>query len=98
MKFSENWLRTLANPPIGTRELADVLSLSGLDVEQVDPAAAPFSGGVVGEIVKVDRHPQADRLTVCQVNAGGNPVTIVCGAPNAAPGLRVPAALPGAKL
>ena len=98
MKFSENWLRTLVNPPIGTRELADALSLSGLDVEQVDPAAAPFSGVVVGEILKVERHPQADRLTVCQVNAGGKPVTIVCGAPNAAPGIKVPAALPGAKL
>ena len=47
MKFSENWLRTLVNPPIGTRELADALSLSGLDVEQVDPAAAPFSGVVI---------------------------------------------------
>jgi phenylalanyl-tRNA synthetase beta chain len=98
MKFSENWLRTLVNPPIGTQELADALSLSGLDVEQVDPAAAPFSGVVVGEIVKVERHPQADRLTVCQVNAGGKALTIVCGAPNAAAGIKVPAALPGAKL
>jgi phenylalanyl-tRNA synthetase beta chain len=98
MKFSENWLRNLVNPPIGTRELADALSMSGLDVEQVDPAAAPFSGVVVGEILKVERHPQADRLTVCQVNVGGKPLTIVCGAPNAAPGIRVPVAVPGAKL
>jgi phenylalanyl-tRNA synthetase beta chain len=98
MRFSENWLRTFVNPPLGTRELADALSMSGLDVEQVEPAAAPFSGVVVGEVLKVERHPQADRLTVCQVNAGGKTLTIVCGAPNAAPGIKVPAALPGAKL
>ena len=98
MKFSENWLRTFINPPLATRELADALSMSGLDVEQVEPAAAPFEGVVVGEVLKVERHPQADRLTVCQVNAGGQAVTIVCGAPNAAAGIKVPTALPGAKL
>ena len=98
MKFSENWLRTFVNPPLGTRELADALSMSGLDVEQVEPVAAAFDGVVVAEVLKVERHPQADRLTVCRVNAGGKTLTIVCGAPNAAPGIKVPAALPGAKL
>ena len=98
MKFSENWLRTFVNPPLGTRELADALSMSGLDVEHVEPAGPPFTGVVVGQVLKVERHPQADRLTVCQVSAGGKTHTIVCGAPNAAPGIKVPAALPGAKL
>jgi len=98
MKFSENWLRTFVNPPLATQALADVLSMSGLDVEQAEPVAAGFAGVVVAEVLAVERHPQADRLTVCQVNAGGKPLTIVCGAPNAAPGIKVPAALPGAKL
>lgn len=98
MKFSENWLRSFVNPPLGARELADALSMSGLDVEDVQPAAAPFEGVVVGEVLKVERHPQADRLTVCQVRAGSAPVAIVCGAPNVAPGMKVPTALPGAKL
>ena len=98
MKFSENWLRSFVNPPLAARELADALSMSGLDVEDVRPAGAAFEGVVVGEVLKVERHPQADRLTVCQVNAGSRPVTIVCGAPNVAAGMRAPTALPGAKL
>ena len=98
MKFSENWLRTFVNPSLSTRELAEALSMGGLDVEQIEPAAPPFDQVVVGEVVKVERHPDADRLTVCRVNVGGAPLTIVCGAPNVTAGSKVPTALPGARL
>jgi phenylalanyl-tRNA synthetase beta chain len=98
MKFSESWLRTFVDPPLSTRELADALTMGGIEVEAIEPAAPPFEGVVAGEVVRVDRHPDADRLTVCQVNAGGAPLTIVCGASNVRPGIKVPVALIGAKL
>jgi len=98
MKFSENWLRTFINPPLSSRELADALTMGGIEVEAMEPAAPPFDPVVVGEVLKVDKHPGADRLTVCEVNIGGAPITVVCGAPNVAPGIKVPVALPGAKL
>jgi len=99
MKFSESWLRTFVNPPLATRELAEAISMSGIDVEQVEPVAPPFGGVVVGEVLKVERHPDADRLTVCQVAVGaGKTLAIVCGAPNVAAGIKVPVALPGANL
>ncbi|MBM3358963.1 MAG: phenylalanine--tRNA ligase subunit beta [Betaproteobacteria bacterium] len=98
MKLSENWLRTLINPPLSTRELADMLTMGGVEVELIEPAAAAFDKVVVGEVLKVERHPDADRLTVCQVSTGGEPLTIVCGAPNVTPGTKVPTALAGARL
>src|SRR5690348_16626977 len=98
MKFSENWLRTLVNPPLPTRDLADAVTMSGVEVEHVEPAAPPFDRVVVGEVLKVESHPDADRLTVCQVNVGSQTLTMVCGAPNVAPGIKAPAALPGANL
>lgn len=98
MKFSESWLRTFVNPPLAARELADAITMSGVEVERIEPVAPPFDGVVVGEVLKVERHPDADRLTVCLVNAGGKPLTIVCGAPNVTAGIKVPAALPGANL
>lgn len=99
MKFSESWLRTFVNPPLATRELAEAISMSGLDVEQVEPVAPPFTGVVVGEVLRVERHPAAERLTVCQVNVGaGKALDIVCGAPNVVAGIKVPVALSGAKL
>jgi phenylalanyl-tRNA synthetase beta chain len=98
MKVSEHWLRELADPELSTGELADLLTFGGIEVEAVEPAAPPFDRVVVGEILSVERHPQADRLNVCQVNVGAAPLTIVCGAPNARPGLRAPVALIGAVL
>ena len=98
MKFSENWLRVFANPPLDTQELADALTFSGLEVEEIQPAAPMFDNVVVGEVVSVEKHPGADRLSVCQVNAGGDTLTIVCGAPNVRAGMKVPTALVGAKL
>ncbi|MDY6891461.1 MAG: phenylalanine--tRNA ligase subunit beta [Pseudomonadota bacterium] len=100
MKFSEQWLRELVQPPIGTQALADQLSLAGLEVDAVEPVAGQFSGVVVAEIVAAERHPNADKLQVCQVSDGEQTFQVVCGAPNARVGLktafaRVGAILPG---
>jgi phenylalanyl-tRNA synthetase beta chain len=98
MKFSENWLRIFVNPPLNTRELAQALTMSGLEVEAIEPAAPPFDNVVVGEVLRVERHAEADRLTVCQVDAGSKVLSIVCGAPNVRAGIKVPTALAGAQL
>jgi phenylalanyl-tRNA synthetase beta chain len=99
MKFSEHWLRSFVDPPIDSEELAERLTMAGLEVEQREPAAPPFTGVLVGRILAVERHPNADRLTVCKVEVGdGPPLSIVCGAPNAATGMLVPCARIGAVL
>jgi len=99
MQFPESWLRNLVNPPLDTAQLAHAVTMAGLEVEALTPAAPPFSNVVVAEILSAEKHPDADRLRVCQVDVGeATPVTIVCGAPNAAVGLKVPCARPGAKL
>ncbi len=99
MQFSEAWLRSLVNPALDTAQLAHAVTMAGLEVEALAPAAPPFNNVVVAEILSAEKHPDADRLRVCQVDVGeAAPVTIVCGAPNAAAGLRVPCARPGAKL
>jgi phenylalanyl-tRNA synthetase beta chain len=102
MQFPESWLRAFCNPPLSTAELADTLTMAGLEVEELRPAAPAFSRIVVGEILEAEQHPNADRLRVCKVNAGefskDGPLQIVCGAPNARAGIRVPLALVGAEL
>ncbi|MBN8504643.1 MAG: phenylalanine--tRNA ligase subunit beta, partial [Burkholderiales bacterium] len=99
MQFPESWLRSFCNPPLNTQELADLLTLSGFEVEELRPVAPPFSGVVVAEIVEAAQHPDADRLRVCKVNAGGTELLqIVCGAPNARVGIKVPLATVGAEL
>ena len=102
MQFPESWLREFCNPPLDSRQLADLLTLSGMEVEEMHPVAPPFSGVVVAEIVEAVQHPQADRLRVCKVDAGvhspDGPLQIVCGAPNARVGIRVPLAIVGAVL
>ncbi|AJP57910.1 phenylalanine--tRNA ligase subunit beta [Pandoraea vervacti] len=99
MQFSESWLRTLVDPDLSTDALAHALTMSGLEVEETDPVAPPFTGVVVAKVLEVARHPDADRLNVCQVDAGtGETLTIVCGAPNVAPGIKVPCATVGAAL
>ena len=93
MQFPESWLRTLVNPPIATDELAHRLTMAGLEVEDTVPAAPAFTGVVVAHIVEIAPHPDADKLRVCQVDDGsGALLQIVCGAPNAAAGLKVPLA------
>ncbi len=99
MQFSENWLRTWVNPPLDSEQLAHALTMAGLEVEDVTAVAPPSSGIVVGQVVEVARHPNADRLTVCKVDIGtGTALNIVCGAPNVAPGIKVPCAVVGATL
>ena len=99
MQFPESWLREFCNPPLSTEQLAETLTMAGLEVEELKPVAPPFSQVVVGEIIEVVQHPNADRLRVCQVDVGqGRPLTVVCGAPNARVGIKVPCALVGAEL
>jgi phenylalanyl-tRNA synthetase beta chain len=99
MRFSERWLRTLVDPPLDSAGLCDALTMGGLEVEEAVPAVPPFSGVIVARIDAVAPHPNADRLRVCTVDAGtGAALQIVCGAPNASAGMKVPCALPGALL
>ncbi|MFP5460570.1 MAG: phenylalanine--tRNA ligase subunit beta [Gammaproteobacteria bacterium] len=98
MKFPESWLRSFCNPEWSTDQLAERLTMAGLEVEEVTSAAPPFSGVVVGHVLSVTRHPNADKLNVCEVDTGSGVQSIVCGAPNVTPGVRVPCALPGAVL
>jgi len=99
MQFPESWLREFCNPPLTTEQLADTLTMGGMEVEELRPVAPPFTKIVVGEIKEAVQHPDADRLRVCQVDAGqGRLLNIVCGAPNARVGIKVPCALVGAQL
>jgi phenylalanyl-tRNA synthetase beta chain len=99
MQFPESWLRSFCNPDLTTQQLADLLTMAGLEVEELRPVAAPFTGVVVGHVLEVAKHPDADRLNVCKVDTGtGTPLQIVCGAANVCPGIKVPCATVGAEL
>ena len=99
MQFPESWLREFCNPELSSQQLADTLTMAGLEVEELEPVAPPFTGVVVGLVLSAEQHPDADRLRVCQVDVGqAQPLQIVCGAPNARPGIRVPCATVGAIL
>lgn len=99
MFISESWLRSLINPELSTEELCHRLTMSGLEVEGVETVAPAFEGVVVAEIKEVAPHPNADRLRICQVDDGtGELVQVVCGAPNATAGTKVPMARVGAVL
>ncbi len=99
MKFSEQWLREWINPDLSTEALAEQLTMAGLEVDAVEPAAGEFSGVVVGEVLSVTPHPQADKLNLTRVSVGeGEPLDIVCGAKNVSPGIKVPTAVIGAVL
>ncbi len=99
MQFSENWLRTMCNPKLTSDELSHLLTMSGLEVEETEVVAPPFTHVVVGHVLEVAKHPNADRLNVCQVDVGHETMlNIVCGAPNVRAGMKVACALPGAQL
>jgi len=99
MQFSEAWLRELANPPMDTAALVEQITMAGLEVDSVNPAAAEFSGVVVAQVESMSAHPNADKLRICLVNVGAEePIQIVCGASNVREGLKIPAALIGAVL
>ena len=96
MKFSEAWLREWVSPDLSTEQLAEQLTMAGLEVDSIEPAAADFSGVVVAEVLSVEAHPDADKLRVCQVSVGkGEPLQIVCGAPNVCAGMKAPLATVG---
>ena len=97
MKFSENWLREFVNPELSTQALVDQLTMAGLEVDGFDPVAAAFNNVVVGEILETSPHPDADKLVVCRISSGTEEHQVVCGAPNARVGIKVPFALVGAK-
>jgi phenylalanyl-tRNA synthetase beta chain len=99
VQFPESWLREFCDPPLSTEALAELLTMSGLEVEELRPVAPPFTSVVVAQVLEVQRHPDADRLNVCRVDAGtGETLQIVCGAPNVQAGIKVPCALVGAEL
>ncbi|RLA51861.1 MAG: phenylalanine--tRNA ligase subunit beta [Gammaproteobacteria bacterium] len=98
MNISEQWLREWVSPELTTQELAQQITMAGLEVDAIDPVAGDFSGVVVAQIVSAEQHPDADKLRVCQVNTGSETVQIVCGAPNARAGLKAPLARVGAVL
>ncbi|WP_296256137.1 MULTISPECIES: phenylalanine--tRNA ligase subunit beta [unclassified Pseudomonas] len=98
MKFSEQWLRGWVSPQVSRDELVARLSMAGLEVDSVTPAAGVFSGVVVGEVLSTEQHPDADKLRVCQVSNGEQTFQVVCGAPNVRPGLKIPFAMIGAEL
>ncbi|GLU30229.1 phenylalanine--tRNA ligase subunit beta [Trinickia caryophylli] len=99
MQFPESWLRSFVDPKLTTDELSHALTMAGLEVESLRPAAPATSKIVVGRVLEVAKHPDADKLNICQVDAGtGATLNIVCGAPNVAPGIKVPVALVGAQL
>ena len=99
MKFSENWLRQWVNPQINTEELGQQLTMAGLELDGIEPAAPDLTGVIVARIESATAHPDADKLQVCQVNVGDNESRqIVCGAKNARPGLVTALATEGAEL
>lgn len=99
MQFSEQWLRQYTNPSIDTDALSHLLTMAGLEVEELAGVGADFNKVVIAEIISADKHPDADRLQVLKVNVGAaEPLQIVCGAGNARVGLKAPCALVGAVL
>lgn len=98
MKLPLSWLKEYVDFELSPRELASLLTFSGTEVEGIKTLGGDFAGLVVGEVLSVERHPNADRLTVCRVNDGTSTLNVVCGAPNVAAGIKVPLATIGATL
>ena len=99
MQFPESWLREFCNPPLNSQALADTLTMAGLEVEDMRPVAPAFTKVLVGQILNAIPHPNADRLRICEVDVGlPQTLSIVCGAPNARVGIKVPCAMVGALL
>ncbi len=98
MKFNERWLREWVNPDVTRQALLEQLTMAGLEVDAVEPVAAELVGIVVGVVTQIDPHPDAERLQVCTVDVGSEPLTLVCGAKNVTVGMKVPTALVGAVL
>lgn len=98
MKFSEQWLRSWVNPRLDSDQLVEAITMAGLEVDEVAPVAGDFSSVVVASVEAVEAHPEADKLSLCKVKAGGDTLDVVCGAPNVRVGLRVALAQVGGTL
>src|SRR5690349_6797092 len=98
MNIPERWLRSFCNPPLSGSEVAERLTMAGVEVEAYEPVGPQFSGVVVAQVLEVARHPNADKLTVCTVDAGTQKYKVVCGAPNVRAGMKAPLARVGARL
>src|SRR5438045_7943431 len=99
MKFSVNWLREFVDLPKNSEEIAELLTRAGVETENIETRGAKIDNVIVSQVMTSSRHPNADRLTVCEVDDGsGTKRQIVCGATNYKVGDKVPLALPGAKL
>ena len=98
IKVPLSWLQAYCDVPWSVEELADRLVMAGLEVDGVDTVGSDFEGFVVGHVARVDRHPNADRLSLCTVDVGGESLQVICGAPNVAAGQKVPVARVGATL
>ena len=99
MKIVDSWLREWVDPDIETDDLAHQLTMLGLEVDEITLEGEGLDGVVVGEVVDVKKHPDADRLSVCEVSTGGEEtVAVVCGAPNVEKGMKSPLAVPGVRL
>ena len=99
MRFSVNWLKKWVDIDLGADELSGILTASGLEVDTVNPVAADFSDIVVAEIIACGPHPDADKLQICTIEHGGEePSQVVCGAPNARTGIKIPLARVGARI
>jgi len=96
MKFPETWLREWVDPKLGATELGHKLTMAGHEVKNIEAQGIELDGIIIAEVLEVDKHPNADRLTVCQVSTGkGKPINVVCGAPNVVAGMKSPLAVPG---
>jgi len=99
MQFSESWLRQYVNPSLDSNALGHAMTMAGLEVEEQHSVAPAFTKIVIAQILSAEQHPDADRLRVCKVDAGtGQELQIVCGAPNARAGIKIPCAMVGAEL
>ena len=99
MQFSKKWLNEFVDKNLNEIKLSDILTQGGLEVEDIEDLSSISDLVVVGEIIEMQKHPNADRLNICQVNVGQKEnLQIVCGAPNAKVGIKIPCAKVGAKL
>jgi len=99
MNISTTWLREWVNPDVSDEVLAEKLTMAGLEVDGIAPVAPSFDGVVVGQVVSCEKHPNADKLSLCQVNIGqSDNLQIICGAPNVKQALKVVVATVGSKL
>ena len=98
MNVPENWLRSFVDTKLSAEKLAQLLTMSGLEVESCEPVAAPLEKVVVAKVLSIEKHPHADKLTICRVDAGAQKLQVVCGAPNVRAGMLAPLALAGARL